>query len=157
MERQIGHAGWANFDPQTTEYPTPSVTINAGDITTNTTWGESALSNMASFSSPNLNNTFFEQVNYVGAFGSNDWTEGWANLTAQNTNYPATTVTIEAGEITGDVTWRSNNVYLLNGFLYVRENATLTIKPGTVIRGDKTNKGTIIVERGGKLNAIGDC
>ena len=45
--------------------------------------------------------------------------------------------------------------YLLNGFVYVKSGATLTIKPGTVIRGDKTNKGTIIVETGAKIDAEG--
>ncbi len=43
----------------------------------------------------------------------------------------------------------------MNGFVYVTDGATLTIPAGTVIRGDKTNKGTIIVEKGGKLIANG--
>lgn len=42
----------------------------------------------ASFSSSNLNDSFFEAVSYVGAFdGTNDWTEGWANWDPQNTDY----------------------------------------------------------------------
>jgi hypothetical protein len=49
----------------------------------------------------------------------------------------------------------ANTVYQLNGFVYVKPGATLTIQPGTIIRGDKTTKGTLIVERGGKIMAEG--
>jgi hypothetical protein len=30
---------------------------------------------------------FFENVNYIGAFGTTDWTQGWANFDPQNTDY----------------------------------------------------------------------
>ncbi|NJK86803.1 MAG: hypothetical protein HC906_13335 [Bacteroidales bacterium] len=33
------------------------------------------------------------------------------------------------------------------------DGVTLTIQPGTVIRG--TNKSTLVIERGGKINAVG--
>jgi hypothetical protein len=39
--------------------------------------------------------------------------------------------------------------------VYVTSGATLTIQPGTIIKGDKTTKGTLVIERGGKINAIG--
>lgn len=102
-----------------------------------------------------INDAFFDHVSYRGAFDqSNDWTNGWANWDAQNTNYPSTTVTVE-GELTNSTTWTSNNVYLLKGFYYVRDGVTLTIQAGTVIRGDKDTKGTLLIERGAKLIAIG--
>jgi hypothetical protein len=42
----------------------------------------------ASFSAPNLNNTFFETTTYRGAFdGTNDWTACWSNFDPQNENY----------------------------------------------------------------------
>jgi len=42
----------------------------------------------ASFTSPNLNNSFFETVAYRGAFdGTNDWTACWSNFDPQNENY----------------------------------------------------------------------
>ncbi len=47
------------------------------------------------------------------------------------------------------------NVYFLQGWTYVKSGATLTIEPGTIIRGDKINKAAIIVEPGGKLIAEG--
>ena len=45
--------------------------------------------------------------------------------------------------------------YTLKGWVYVAEGAELTIEPGTVIRGDKRTKASLIVERGGKLIAQG--
>ena len=45
--------------------------------------------------------------------------------------------------------------YMLKGFVYVMSGATLTIEPGTVIVGDKASKGTLVVTRGGKVNAEG--
>lgn len=45
--------------------------------------------------------------------------------------------------------------YTLKGWVYVAEGAELTIEPGTIIRGDKQTKASLIVERGGKLIAQG--
>jgi hypothetical protein len=64
--------------------------------------------------------------------------------------------TIEVtANITTNTTWTSNNKYLLKGFIYIEDGATLTIQPGTIIKGDKPTKGTLIVKRGGKLIADG--
>ncbi|MGM9713394.1 MAG: hypothetical protein ACI3Y5_04665 [Prevotella sp.] len=45
--------------------------------------------------------------------------------------------------------------YLLKGWVYIANGAELTIEPGTVIKGDKQTKASLIVERGGKLIAKG--
>lgn len=45
--------------------------------------------------------------------------------------------------------------YSLKGWVYVAAGSTLTIEPGTIIKGDKATKSAIIVERGGKLIAKG--
>ncbi len=45
--------------------------------------------------------------------------------------------------------------YTLKGWVYIAKGAELTIEPGTVIKGDKTTKAAIIVERGGKIIAQG--
>lgn len=65
---------------------------------------------------------------------------------------PVVTVT---GEITANQNWTADNIYLLTGFVYVRSGATVTIAPGTVIKGDKLSKGTLIFEPGSKINAQG--
>lgn len=46
-------------------------------------------------------------------------------------------------------------VYLLKGWVYIKDGAELTIEPGTIIKGDKQTKAALIVERGGKLFAKG--
>jgi hypothetical protein len=149
--------GWANYDPQNTVYPVTTTTINAGTIASNTTWSSSnsPVNGAASFSDTYLNNSFFEPVSFVGAFGPIDWTAGWANFDPQNASYPVTNVTVPAGDILTNTTWTSGNTYLLNGYVYITDGVTLTIQPGTVIRGDEANKGTLIVERGGKVIAEG--
>lgn len=102
-----------------------------------------------------IENPFFDQVNYRGAFDATTlWTDGWTTWDAENTVYPATTVT-KSGEITTSETWTASNVYKIEGFLYVRSGATLTIEPGTIVRGDKSSKGTLIIERGAQINAVG--
>lgn len=45
--------------------------------------------------------------------------------------------------------------YHLKGWVYVADGSTLTIEPGTVIKGDKETMAALIVERGGKLMAQG--
>jgi len=45
--------------------------------------------------------------------------------------------------------------YLLKGWVYIADGSELTIQPGTIIKGDKNTKASIIVERGGKLIARG--
>ncbi|MBN2173711.1 MAG: carboxypeptidase regulatory-like domain-containing protein [Bacteroidales bacterium] len=149
---------WAEWDPVAAVYPTADSTISAGDITSNIrlSSGQSPLFGIQSFSNPRLSDGWFTPTNYVGAFdGTNDWTSPWAEFDPQNAVYPTTTVTVNAGNITANTTWTSANVYKLNGFVYVKSGVTLTIQPGTIIRGDETNKGTLIIERGGKLIAQG--
>ena len=60
-----------------------------------------------------------------------------------------------SGDISANTTWTSNNIYLLSGFVYVTNNAELTIEPGTVIKGDKATKGSLIITRGSKIWADG--
>ena len=57
--------------------------------------------------------SFFTPTNYVGAFGTTNWTSGWANWTPQTTAYGATTTNI-SGDITSNTTWTKDKVYLEN-------------------------------------------
>lgn len=45
--------------------------------------------------------------------------------------------------------------YLLKGFVYVAKGAELTVEAGTIIKGDKETKGTLIIEPGGKAFMAG--
>jgi hypothetical protein len=67
---------------------------------------------------------------------------------------PSNTVEV-TGDISTNTTWSASKIYLLKGFVYVTNGATLTIEPGTIIKGDKSSKGTLVVTRGAKLNAAG--
>jgi hypothetical protein len=60
-----------------------------------------------------------------------------------------------SGQITTDKTLTADRVWVLNGYVRVMSGATLTIQPGTVIRGDKTSYAALIIERGAKINAAG--
>ncbi len=62
---------------------------------------------------------------------------------------------IKSGNITANETWTNNNIYLLDGWVYVKAGVTVTIQPGTVIKGDFATKGTLIIERDAKLIADG--
>ena len=61
----------------------------------------------------------------------------------------------EAYEIKENMTLKYPNTYVLRGFVYVVDGITLTIEPGVIVKGDKSSKGTLIVERGGKMMAKG--
>jgi hypothetical protein len=64
-------------------------------------------------------------------------------------------VIVVTGEITGTENWVSANYYVLRGAVFVRQGATLNIAAGTRIIGESGSVGTLIVDRGGRLNAIG--
>ncbi|MVM29241.1 cell shape-determining protein MreB [Spirosoma sp. HMF4905] len=57
--------------------------------------------------------------------------------------------------ITANQNWTADNIYLLSNFVYVRSGVTVTIAPGTIIKGDKLSKGTLIFEPGSKIMAQG--
>ncbi len=64
-------------------------------------------------------------------------------------------VVVVTGEITGTENWTSNFYYVLRGAVFVNEGATLNIAAGTRIIGEAGSVGTLVVLRGGRLNAIG--
>ncbi len=66
----------------------------------------------------------------------------------------AATITVST-DVKANTTWTSDNVYLLSGFIYVTDNAVLTIQPGTVIMGEQSSKGTLIISKGSKIMADG--
>lgn len=72
-----------------------------------------------------------------------------------NTTPTTDTVVVLKGDIAASTTLSASKKYRLEGFVYVTDGATLTIEAGTVIKGDKATKGTLIVTRGAKINAVG--
>ena len=64
-------------------------------------------------------------------------------------------------DITSDTTWTSANDYVLTDIIYVKNGATLTINPGTIIRGEPEDgsapytPGALVVTRNGQIDAEG--
>jgi hypothetical protein len=98
-----------------------------------------------------------------------NWATGWTNWTPNTTAYPgdvnwtptaqhpATSANkvVLSGDLASNLTLTKGNWYELTGTVHVLNGATLTIEPGTVIRGNASNIGVLIIAKGGKLNAIG--
>jgi hypothetical protein len=100
-----------------------------------------------------------EATTYRGAFAPAPtpmWTDNWTNWDPQNTFYGTPNVNV-SGVITANTTWTKNNVYLLQGLVFVDSLVTLTIEAGTVIRGETTpvTGSALIIERGAKIIANG--
>ncbi len=112
----------------------------------------------ASLSTIAVSQSFFVPTSYRGAFAPAPeamWTDNWTDWDPQNTPHGAPTVTVSTS-ITNNTTWTANNVYLLQGQIYVKNGATLTIEPGTTILGDKAVAGSgLFITQGSKLIANG--
>lgn len=112
----------------------------------------------AALSGVAVSQSFFVPTSYRGAFAPAPaamWTDGWTNWDPQNTAYGTSNVNVTTN-ITNNTTWTANNRYLLQGQIYVKNGATLTIEPGTVIMGDKATPGSgLFVTQGSMLIANG--
>ena len=66
------------------------------------------------------------------------------------------TITLQ-GRISADTVLKKQNTYILKGLVYMVNNATMTIEPGTVIKGSYsgTDVAALIITRGAKLQANG--
>ena len=77
----------------------------------------------------------------------------------------AANIFVPAGDISVDTTWTSANEYILQGPVFVKDGATLTINAGTIVRGQPRKgptltdpaqtPGAIIVTRTGRIVANG--
>lgn len=63
-----------------------------------------------------------------------------------------------SGSITSNTTWTADNEYILSGYVFVTGDSTLTIEPGTVIKGEvSTGAGAaaLVITTGSKIMAEG--
>ncbi|MGZ3871498.1 MAG: hypothetical protein ACXVJD_01200 [Mucilaginibacter sp.] len=67
---------------------------------------------------------------------------------------PVTNVDVR-GSITKDTHWTAGVTYRVRGYVYVDNNATLTIDAGTKIVSNKDSAGVLIIYKGSKINAAG--
>lgn len=102
---------------------------------------------------------FFEQVCHVGAVGQgDDWTQGWTyyGLDGGGRVFPVRPVVIlNNHNLHSDRTLSADSNYVVRGTLRVKDQATLNISAGVVLFEETASVGTIVVERGGKINALG--
>jgi hypothetical protein len=89
-----------------------------------------------------------------GIFGVNNWLHNWTEFQPNQEDY-GEAAEILSGNINKDTKLFKRNVYLLMGNVFVTNNATLTIEPGTVIIGDYETKGALIITKGATLVADG--
>lgn len=65
---------------------------------------------------------------------------------------------VKSGGIAVNETWTADNCYIIDRKVVVQEGVTLTIEPGTIIKGragQQSLSSALIVERGGKIMAEG--
>lgn len=71
---------------------------------------------------------------------------------------PVGTTIVVDSDITTDTTWSADNIYNLDGRIFVTSGATLTIEAGVIIKanaGSGVNASALIVTRGSKIEAVG--
>ena len=89
-----------------------------------------------------------------GIFGPSNWLNNWTEFKPGKADYGEATQ-ILAGNITASTKLVKKEVYIIQGNVYVTNNAILTIEPGTIIIGDSESKGTLIITKGAQLIAEG--
>lgn len=89
-----------------------------------------------------------------GIFGPSNWLNNWTEFKPGKVDYGEPTQ-ILAGNISENRKLLKKEVYILQGNVYVTNNATLSSEPGTVIIGDGESKGTLIITNGAKIMAEG--
>ena len=99
-----------------------------------------------------IGNTFAQQEK--GIIGYNNWLNSWTEFKPNQKDYSEPTQ-ILSGNISQDIQLSKSNTYLLLGDVFVTNNATLSIEPGTVILGDSKTKGSLIISKGSKIIAEG--
>ncbi|XMO85989.1 hypothetical protein AAFN75_14460 [Algibacter sp. AS12] len=89
-----------------------------------------------------------------GIVGEDNWLNNWTDFRPNQNESPEPTK-ILTGSISENTTLFKKDVYLLLGSVFVSENVTLTIEPGTVIIGDYNSNGSLTVAKGATIIAEG--
>ncbi|MFD0988817.1 hypothetical protein ACFQ1R_01800 [Mariniflexile jejuense] len=89
-----------------------------------------------------------------GIIGSNNWLYNWTEFKPNQKQYDEPTQ-ILTGNIDKDTKLSKRETYMLLGNVFVTNNATLTIEPGTVILGDYASKASLTISKGSKIIADG--
>ena len=96
--------------------------------------------------------TFAQQEK--GIIGNTNWLNNWTEFRPKEKDYNDSN-TILFGNITTNTVLYKKNIYLLQGSVYVMNNAVLTIETGTIIKVDTESNGTLIITKGASIVADG--
>lgn len=134
-------------------YASSSVTASNGAavIKTEESAGATAGSVVVTFTAGRIAGVGSVQLTVTDANGKS----GIATAVVDVQNVPTVSVALN---IEADETWTADNVYILEGRITVLDGVTLTIEPGTIIKGNHgsgPNATALIIGRGGTLNANG--
>ncbi len=97
--------------------------------------------------------TLFSQQE-KGIYGLENWLDIWTEFTPASQEY-STPTQILSGNISSDTKLLKKETYLLLGNVFVTDNASLTIEPGTVILGDYKSQASLVISKGAKIIAEG--
>lgn len=89
-----------------------------------------------------------------GIMGYSNWLNNWTEFKPNKVDYGEANQ-ILAGRISVNTKLLKKNIYVLQGNVYVTNNAVLTIEPGTLIIGDFDSKGTLVITKGSSIIADG--
>ncbi|MDN3666837.1 hypothetical protein ACFFU1_08650 [Algibacter miyuki] len=89
-----------------------------------------------------------------GIIGANNWLENWTEFKPNQSDYREPNK-ILTGNISEDITLNKRDTYIIMGSVFVTNNATLTIEPGTVIIGDSDSKASLTITKGATIMADG--
>ncbi|HEY4627841.1 MAG TPA: hypothetical protein VIH02_01010 [Flavobacterium sp.] len=89
-----------------------------------------------------------------GITGSSNWLNNWTEFKPNKVDYGEANQ-ILAGNITVNTKLYKKNIYILQGSVFVTNNATLSIEPGTVIIGNYESNACLVITKGATLLAEG--
>ena len=89
-----------------------------------------------------------------GIIGSTNWLNNWTEFKPNKKEYGEAN-RILTGNISVNTKLEKKNIYLLQGSVYVTNNAVLTIDPGTVILCDSESNASLVITKGATLIADG--
>ena len=89
-----------------------------------------------------------------GIYGNENWLNIWTEFNSTDQQYPEPTQII-SGNITKDTKLYKKETYLLLGNVFITDNVTLSIEPGTLILGDFNTKASLVISNGAKIIAEG--
>ncbi len=98
-----------------------------------------------------IGNVFAQQM---GLSAVSNPLDNWTEFTPKQEKFDEPTQII-TGNITEDTKLSKRDTYLLMGSVFVTNNATLTIEPGTVILGDYESKASLTISKGATIIAEG--